>query len=271
MKKKDSTESAPRRGFATVASVARVDLIPPIVGIRRKQNAKIRSLMSGLVVLAIVVVVASLGVSLLANGAEKKLTAEQTRGAQLIVEQNQYSEVAGIKAQLIDYETARWAALYSEADWARIMRELDSSMPDGVDITAEAITVKGLGPIDMSTKDPNIVEIDAPGVIEVAFSAHSDVFESPTAILNALAKSMTGYTSANVETVIGETEDGYIITGTVQLNMTALGGTSRTGALDAETLAELHKQLEQVAITPPTTSAAVETTDEDADQTSTGE
>ncbi|WP_460801900.1 hypothetical protein [Microbacterium sp. GXF6406] len=271
MKKKDSTESTPRRGFATVASVARVDLIPPIVGIRRKQNAQIRSLMTGLVLLAIIVIVISLAVSFFANGAEKKLTAEQTRGAQLIVEQNQYSEVAGIKAQLIDYETARWAALYSEADWARIMRELDSAMPDGVDITAEAIAVKGLGTANRSTKDANAIVIDKPGVIEVAFTAQSDIFESPTAILNALAKTMTGFTSANVDSVVGAREDGYVVTGIVQLNAGALGGTSRTGSLDAETLEQLHKQLEQVAIAPPAAVAPAAEATEDADQTSTGE
>ncbi|WP_312676781.1 hypothetical protein [Microbacterium sp.] len=245
-------KAAPVKPTPRAAGGPRVDLLPPIVETRRKQNARIRLLMLGLVGIALIAVAASLAVALLAGAAEGTLKSAQQRSVQLLQEQSSYAEVSQVKSQLLDYDSARVAALYSEADWARLMRELDAALPADVAITAESITIRGLGS-DKATSSPDgAVTIDAPGVIEISFSATAPTFVSPTPILNGL-KTMTGYLSANVSAV-SNTGEGFDITGVVQLDASALGGTARTGTLDPDTLKELHDSLFTVAVTPPASS-----------------
>lgn len=247
-----------------VRSVARVDLVPPIVETRRRHAATERKLIAGVLALLVLVVVAGLAVAMMAMSAENALTAERTRAQVLINEQKQYSEVSSVKSQLGAYEGAELVALYSEADWSRLMTELDSVLPEDVTLATESITVKGVSDAGPSIESTGL---DAPGVIEISFTANAARFDSPTPLLNALSR-LTGYVSATVDAVASN-ESGYLITGVVQLGSGALGGTQRVTALDAEQIAQLHEALGLAATTTPD-AASSETTD-DADATSAGE
>lgn len=248
----------------------RVDLLPPIVEVRRKQNATLRLLMLGLVGVAAIAVVASVAMWLLATAAAQGLAAEQSRTATLLQEQNTYSEVIGVKSKLGDYDSAQMAALYADTDWARIMRELDAALPAGVAIESESITIKGLSTesAEVASADGSVT-IDPPGVIEILFSAKAPAFGSPTALLDALSR-MTGYVSANVSAVSNTGEEGYTITGAVQLGGAALGGTARVGALDAEQVKSLQDALMAAATTPVAPAPAATDAATDA-ATGTGE
>lgn len=252
---------------APARAVARVDLVPPIVEIRRKNAATERKLVAGLLALFIAIVAGGLAVAMLAFTAEGTLAAERVRSQLLLNEQKQYTEVSAVKAQLGAYDGATLAALYSEADWARLMTELDTVLPDDVTLASESITVKGL-----SDDTSGIIEatgLDAPGVIEISFTANAERFDSPTPLLNAL-KGLTGYVSATVDAVAASNDAGYTITGIVQLGADALGGTARVGQLDADQLAALHEQLD-IAATTTADDTATDTTTEGADATSAGE
>lgn len=252
---------------APARAVARVDLVPPIVEIRRKNAATERKLVAGLLALLIAIVAGGLAVAMLAFTAEGTLAAERVRSQLLLNEQKQYTEVSAVKAQLGAYDGATLAALYSEADWARLMTELDTVLPNDVTLATESITVKGL-----SDDTSGIIEatgLDAPGVIEISFTANAERFDSPTPLLNAL-KGLTGYVSATVDAVAASNDAGYTITGIVQLGADALGGTARVGQLDADQLAALHEQLD-IAATTTADDTATDTTTEGADATSAGE
>ncbi|WP_454112355.1 hypothetical protein [Microbacterium aurum] len=252
---------------APARAVARVDLVPPIVEIRRKNAATERKLVAGLLALLIAIVAGGLAVAMLAFTAEGTLAAERVRSQLLLNEQKQYTEVSAVKAQLGAYDGATLAALYSEADWARLMTELDTVLPNDVTLATESITVKGL-----SDDTSGIIEatgLDAPGVIEISFTANAERFDSPTPLLNAL-KGLTGYVSATVDAVAASNDAGYTITGIVQLGADALGGTARVGELDADQLAALHEQLD-IAATTTADDTATDTTTEGADATSAGE
>lgn len=247
----DKKTQAPKTAAAPrFADGPRVDLLPPIVEARRKQNATLRLLMLVLIGIALIAVVASLAVSLVAAGAEQRLADERLRTTQLQQEQAKYTEVMQVKAQLADYESAEMAALFSEADWARIMRELDAAMPEGVEITSESVIVKGVGGDAAAAPAEGSVALDAPGVIEIAFAAKAPSFDSPTPLLNAL-QNLTGYVSADVSAVSNGGEDGYSITGSVRLGAAALGGTARANALDPEILKAFHEALATAVTTPP--------------------
>lgn len=264
------SEAPPEQQAPVVTTVparasARVDLVPPIVETRRKNRATERKLVAGLLALLVLVVAAGLAVAMLAFIAENQLSTERSRSQLLLSEQKQYTEVSAIKSQLGAYEGATIAALYSETDWARLMRELDAVLPEGATIATESITIKGL-----SEDTAGVVEatgLDAPGVIEIAFTANAASFDSPTPLLNALG-GLTGYVSATVDAVASE-QDGYVITGVVRLSAAALGGTSRVAGLDPEQLAALHEQLELAATTSPDAAGSGKTGD--ADNASAGE
>lgn len=260
-RKKDAAAAPARRrgGGVQPALIARVDLLPPSVELRRRQSATLRLLGLGLAGLLLISVTGSFAVSFLAGSAEQRLADEQARSVQLVEEQQQYTEVQAITAQLADYESAEFSALFAETDWPRLMRELDAALPAGVVLSSEAVTIKGLS----TSSDTPVDEIglDALGVIEITFSATADVFESSSPLLGAL-QSLTGYSSATVNAVSGGGEDGYVITGVVHLNAAALGGTERGGRLDPEKLTALRQALETAVTAPP---APAETTDETAD------
>lgn len=243
----------------------RVDLLPPIVEVRRRQNKTIRLLMLSLVGIAAIVVVASLAVALTAGVAEAMLAKERQRGTDLLNQQGQYAEVIQVRAQLADAQTAQLAALYPDADWARIMRELDAALPAGMSITSESIAVNGLSGV-VDTPLAGSVAIDAPGVVEISFSAAAPSFDSPSPLLAAL-QNMTGYVSANVSAVANTSEKGYDITGAVRLDGRALGGLARQSTLNADALKQLQDALVLAAITPP--AAPAPATDDTA--TGTGE
>ncbi len=244
---------------APAHAAARVDLVPPIVETRRKQNATERRLVAVLLALLVAIVVAALAVGMLAITAENSLAAERARSQVLLNEQKEYTEVSAVKAQLGAYDQAEYAALYSEADWARLMRELDKVLPDDIALAAESVSIKGMSEDALPIEGTGL---DAPGVIEISFTANADTFDSPTPLLNALAK-LTGYMSATVDAVAASTDVGYTITGVVQLGADALGGTKRVDALDPEQIAALHEQLE-IAATVPAAPATDETDTADA-------
>lgn len=252
----DTVEATPT--ITPARAIARVDLVPPIVETRRKNSATERKLVAAVLAALVVVVVAALAIAMLAIAAEINLSAERTRSQTLLNDQKQYAELSGVKAQLGAYDGAELAALYSEANWARLMTELDTVLPDDIVIATESIGVKGLSP------NVSVVEatgLDAPGVIEIAFTANAATFDSPTPLLNALSQ-LTGYVSATVDAVAAERDTGYIITGVVQLNTEALGGTARVALLNPDQIAALHDQLELAATTTPaaTTPDTTDTT-----------
>lgn len=249
-----------------VYAIARVDLVPPIVEARRRHAATERKLMAGMLALLVAVVAAGLAMAALAMSAESTLSAERTRAQVLLNEQKKYSEVSSIKAHLGGYDGAELAALYSEASWSRLMTELDAVLPADVSLATESITVKVVADDAASIESTGL---DAPGVIEISFTANAARFDSPTPLLDALSR-LTGYVSATVEAVASN-ESGYLITGVVQLGADALGGTARTDALDADKLTALHEQLEQAATTSPTTGTKTTEATDGADATSAGE
>lgn len=248
---KAAAKAAPKKQARPAAAMMpmspRADLMPPSVEIRRREKRTISRLSVGLVFLTGAIVVASLGVTGVAALSEAALANENARKAQLLAEQKNYSEVVAVKALLGDYDAATMTALYSEANWQRTMKELDASMPDGVDITSEVITVKGVG--DAKVEIPE-VQLDEPGVVSIDFTALSQDVISSTTVLNRLA-AMTGFASAYVSAVSESGEEGYTVTGRVELNAGALGGTTRVMKLDADQLTPLHEALLKSATQPP--------------------
>ena len=115
-----------------VMGVVRVDLVPPIVEARRRSARTIRALIYGLLALIVAVVMAILAMSMLALKAETTLDDERTRGQLLVQQQNEYNELISVKRSLADYEFALPEALFAEANWARLMTELDTVLPDEV-------------------------------------------------------------------------------------------------------------------------------------------
>lgn len=163
--------------------------------------------------------------------------------------------------QLLDHSDAELAALFAEADWSGLMTELDDVLPDAITLTTETISLKG---VSEEAPTPETTGLDAPGVIEIAFTATAAEFASPTPLLNALAE-LTGHQSATVDSVSESEEDGYTITGTVQLGTEALGGTARVEALDPEALEVLHQTLEDLVT--GAAQAAADTADASDDLT----
>ncbi|QXT62684.1 hypothetical protein [Tessaracoccus palaemonis] len=251
-----------------VMGVVRVDLVPPIVEARRRSARTIRALVYGLVALIVAVVMAILAMSMLALKAETTLDDERTRGQLLVQQQNEYSELISVKRSLADYEFALPEALFAEANWARLMTELDTVLPDEVTLVTEDVAVRGLGNDDGSVSDNG--GLDAQGVIQISFTANADRFDSPTPLLNALSE-LTGFQSATVDAVSASDEVGYVITGVVQLGSEALGGTSRVKDLDEDLMADLHQQLQDVATGANQEPADTETDDTTIDGSTEGE
>lgn len=244
----------------------RVDLLPPIVETRRKQNGTLRLLSLALVGIAAIAVLASLGAGLGAMQAEGALADETARGQKLAAEEQNYTDVIAINNQLSAQSTAKTAALFWEVDWPNLLVALDGALPAGVSLDSETVTVKPYSSNGTATTTSGtpVTAIDKPGVIVVAFEATSPDVPSTIPLLNQL-QAIPGVVTARVETFAVDTEVGYRVTGEVQIDATWIGTTARSKAIDSDAVKQLRDDLFKATVTPVTpTPSATSTTGADS-------
>jgi hypothetical protein len=117
-----------------------VDLLPPEVGMRRKERT-LRSVLVFLVLVTVAVVIVAWELSsLLAQSAQNQLAAEQAKTQDILTQQQSYSELTTTRSLVAEATGARTLFTSTEVTWADIVATMKSALPPGAFITTATLT-----------------------------------------------------------------------------------------------------------------------------------
>ena len=173
-----------------VGGEPRIDLLPPEIK-AAKQAGKSRRLLGTLVILVLVLCGGGYAFATsLAIQSQDRLVAEQARTEQLLQEQLQYAEARAAANQLAAAEDARLVASSTEILWREYLAAIQSTLPEGVVITAytvDSISAYEVAPeltvplqqarvatLSLTASSPGLVQIDQWLVALRALRGHAD-------------------------------------------------------------------------------------------------
>lgn len=214
-------------GALVYGGVPRANLMPPEVGIRRKQAAQRRSLLALGALVTVVTIAGVVASFLFAAAAEQRLADERRITEQLLATQLGYAEVTQLRADLQLITGVRTQIAEVEVLWA------DALVPYlgvlGPEVTVSNLTVLGNAPAQppLGLGGPLRQE----RVATIAMTISTPDVPTPWVWLRAWERIDT-YADASVD-LITNADSGYTTTVTINLNPSALSG--RYAAEDAAT------------------------------------
>lgn len=130
---------APPPTDIAIGADPRVDLLPVEIRTARRHEQIVRRMMVGLVVTVAVVLVAVVGANALSLAAGVALAAEQTRGAEILQQQQKYASLRATQSELALVKAAQAVGGATDIDWGARGRDLIESLPAGSLITNVSI------------------------------------------------------------------------------------------------------------------------------------
>jgi hypothetical protein len=197
-----------------------VDLLPPEVRQARKLKSLRRSLLIGVVGVAVVVALGGVAAFVSAAAASNELAGVQKDTATLLAEQTKYAEVPRVLARISTAEADRQVGMSTEILWKPYLQALQAVTPAGVsydDITVAASTPLAPGPASTNT-------LAAPSMGQIAFTTRSLTLPDMSGWTDAISQ-VPGLGDPWFTTATLTDQNGavyYKVTATVDINDTAL-------------------------------------------------
>lgn len=193
-----------------------VDLLPPEVGMRRKERT-LRGVLVFFVLLTVAVVIVGWELStLLAQSAQNQLAAEQAKTQDILTQQQSYSELTTTRSLVAEATGARTLFTSTEVTWADIVGTMKAALPAGASLTSATIT--GRGPWE-----PVLVPIGAlraPRVATISLTVDTVTLDDVAAFQKAL--SLEKFTADVSPDTITNANGVFTTVYHVDLNSTAL-------------------------------------------------
>jgi Tfp pilus assembly protein PilN len=205
-------------GRLIVGGPAQANLLPPEVGFAARGRVVRRAAIALVVLSVLLVVVASVGVSVLAAVEQGRLAEANARTDQLVQQQAKFSEVQRVKSLLATAEAAEQVGTSTEIDWKAYLVDIQNSLPSGTLVTN--VSAETATPIADFVQPSVPLQGDRIG--ELRFTATSTSLPNVEAWLNSLAK-LTGYVDAAPGSVgLNTRTELYEVTITMHINREAL-------------------------------------------------
>lgn len=216
----------------------RADLLPPSAREAIRRRPIVRRLVLAVSALALVVVLAVAGATVLSFFAQARLQAERDRSELLLAQQLEFAEARAIDAALTEATNSRRAVTSVEIDWESLLAEVRSTLPAGVllvsvdgEITdggAPRATAEGGG----AEGEPEPLRQDS--VASIRINATSPTVPDVEAWLADL-EGVTGFAGiAPPTSVVGSEGASYTVTIEFLLNEEAFLGRYAPETADAE-------------------------------------
>lgn len=194
----------------------RVDLMPPEIRRKRKQDKLIGRMGLALVVVVVVVAVAILGALLYATSASARLAEEQSRTMSLLQQQQQYADVRSVQSQIALTEAAQQVGGSTEIDWNDLLGKVGAVTPPGVMITT--ISVDAMSPMTSYTQA--LTPLSKPAVAGVTLTAASAAVPEASSWITAL-KGVEGVAAVDLTSVVAKDGAGFTSTVVLQIDESA--------------------------------------------------
>jgi len=228
-----ATATAPRareastgRKTVPLGAVPRVSLMPPELGERNRQLGIQRSLRLLMFAVVVLIIAGVGGAWYLAFSANLALQAEQSRTADLLLEQQQYAEVQAAIRNVELGESALRVGGSTEIDWQDYLGRVQASLPAGVvldSFTVDAATVTAQYP-------QSSIPLQGARIATLRFSAVSATLPEIPAWLNQL-RDLPGFVDAMPGSVTRAAEGAY--TASIEMHIDAAAYSNRLTAEEA--------------------------------------
>lgn len=225
MSKRDKSET----GVLVYGGIPRANLMPPEVGMRRRESARRRSLiaLSALVVVAVVAgVVASF---LYAAAAEQRLADERRITDQLLQTQLEFTEVTQVRADLQTILDLRTQLASVEVLWADALAPYLEALGDDVEVSAVSVLSDQPAQPPLGVTGP----LRQPRVATVNLTVTTPRTPEPWIWFREWEKVST-FADASIGRVTLNDVDGYDVVLTINLNAEALSQRFSSPDLDEE-------------------------------------
>jgi glycerate-2-kinase len=200
-----------------VGGEPRVDLLPPEVRAERRAKRMRRSLAYGVLGLAVVVVIATGGTSLLALNSQVQLAAEQARTGVLLAQQAKFLDVRKVQDQVKLIEAAQQVGASTEIDWQAYLNSVQSTLPANVTITT--VKIDSASPLAVYAQPT--APLQGARVATLSFTASSPTLPQVPVWLDALA-TLKGFADAVPGSVaLDTTTNTYTVNITMHINEAA--------------------------------------------------
>jgi hypothetical protein len=225
-----STEpERPRRGLSLTRPVGkttlevggppRANLLPPEIVLKRTQLKTRRRLRFGVLLVAIAVIAASIGVWTVATVSQAQLAAAQATQQTLLAQQTEFADVKSIQQTNATIKAGQKVGASTEIDWQQYLADLQASLPAGV--TMKSISTTSATP--MVSFVQSTVPLQGDRIAELTFTVSSPALFSIPDWLDALA-GLDGFVDATPNAVV-LTDDGlYEAQVVMHVNAEALSG-----------------------------------------------
>lgn len=205
---------------------ARADLLPRSVKEAIRRRPIVRRLVIGVIGVALVTILATVGATFLAISAQARLQAEQARSESLLAQQLEFAEARAVNNAVTEATAARGAATSTEVDWESLLQEIRGTLPAGV------VLVSVDGATRVASGDEQPLRQDSVGSFRI--NANSETVPDVEAWLDQL-EGVTGYAGiAPPITVSGSEGATYTVTIEVLLDQTAYLGRFAAPAEEGE-------------------------------------
>lgn len=212
----------------TLGGTPRADLLPAATRDAIRRRPIVRRLVAGVIVLAIVALVAVAGATVLSLLAQAQLQAERDRSERLLAQQLEFAEARAIDAALTEANNSRLAVTSAEIDWESLLGEIRSTLPAGVLlVSVDGVITAGDAPsaddqANGNDSEPEPLRQDS--VASISISATSPTVPDVEAWLADL-ETVTGFAGiAPPTSVVGSEGASYTVTIEFLLNQEAFLG-----------------------------------------------
>lgn len=212
-----SRRDKPEAGALVYGGIPRANLMPPEVGMRRRESARRRSLIA-LSALAIALVVAGVVASFLyAAAAEQRLADERRITDQLLQTQLEFTEVTQVRADLQTIVDLRTELAAVEVLWADALAPYLDVLGDGTEVSA--LTVRSDEPAQpqLGITGP----LRQPRVATVSMTVVTDRVPQPWLWFRAWEQFET-FADASIDRITLKDGESYDVIVTINLNLEAL-------------------------------------------------
>jgi Tfp pilus assembly protein PilN len=223
-RRKSAPESAPgaqpRPDASTgIGGAPRVDLLPQSIRDAHRQSKLRRKLLVGLAGVTVVVVLGAVGALQFSAAAEAQLETERAETLNLLTQRGEFADLIAVQERLELGAAAQTVGASPEIDWSGYLRELQTTLPGGVELTA--VTLDSASPVQVYEQSTG--PLQGPRVATLTFTAISDSLPDVPVWLDRLG-TLPAFVDAVPNSVTRDDGGSYLVNITMHIGADAFTG-----------------------------------------------
>lgn len=214
---------------AGIGGAPRVDLLPQSIRNQAAQKTVRRRLLAGVAGAAVLVAAGVGGASQYSAAQQQELLAAQADTGTLLGQRAEFADFIAIRDRVALAEVAQRVAVSTEVDWSAYLRELQRTLPRGVQLTAAAID--SASPVAMFGQATG--PLQGPRIATLNFTATSRTLPDVPNWLDSLG-SLPAFVDAVPNSVTLDEGGDYLVNITMHIGADAYTGRFSADGTDTE-------------------------------------